>query len=425
MKRSTWRCLAAALFSLGLVLPATAQRMQFATPVAQLGETAVPTPSAYAAPGGPTMAAAPAGGVYTGPTAPMGAPAYGAPAAAPAWPAPTGAAPYGGYGPYGGGAPLATPPGAALEGSIYAPPSNWDPFAVPGTQPQPLMPYDPVYSPGATGPELAFLGPAQRFLKQLRLESVWMPGGGEQEMGVTDFDTSVTFAIPFLYNARSPLLITPGFGMTFFNGPSSVEAIDVPPHVFDAYLDTAWNPQLSQAFGGELAFRISVNSDFERTSGDSIRYQAKGLAVLAFSPSVKVKAGVWYIDRVRIKLLPAGGIAWTPNQDVRFDITFPDPKLSRRLTMVGVTEWWIYARGEYGGDTWTTYADAPGRPGGPEVELFDYNDIRTGIGFEFFRPAGLHGAFEVGVAWDREVFFRGGPDIQLNSCVYLRGLLTY
>lgn len=306
-----------------------------------------------------------------------------------------------------------------LDGTVYGPPPQWDPWAPPSTAPPSLLPYDPYYSPAAGAPALSFLGPAQRFLRMLKLDYVWMPEAGSSSMGVNDIDASATFNIPFLYNSQTPLMVTPGFGTTLFSGPKRADAYEVPPHVFDAYLDSAWNPQLTQWFGGELSFRIGVYSDFEKVVSDSLRYQAKGLAVLNFSPSIKVKAGVWYLDRNHIKLLPAGGVIWIPNNDVVFQITFPDPKVSRRLSTVGTTEWWIYGRGEYGGDAWTTRT--PSR----DVQSFDYNDIRAGLGFEFFRPAGLHGAVEVGVAFDREIYFRQHPRIHLDPCVYLRGLLTY
>jgi hypothetical protein len=404
-----------------------------------------PGPSYGAAPAYPSAAptypgAAPAYPSYppSGPAAtwgnaaPAAAPGYAAPAT-PGWGAPpagtTWGAPAGGS-PYAmpGSMPLSPAPNAMLEGGIQPPGPQWDPYAAPGTGQPTLLPQDPYLSSGGLGgmggvEQGSFIGKMQRLLRLLRLDYVWMPGGGSEEMGVNDIDTSATFAIPFLYNSQSPLLITPGFGITLFNGPTgppgSTAAL-VPPHEFDAYLDTAWYPQLTQWFGGELNFRIGVYSDFKKVTDESLRFQGKGLAVLGFSPSMKVKAGVWYLDRNRIKLLPAGGLVWTPNPEIKFDITFPDPKLAKRLTNYGNTEWWLYGRGEYGGDAWTVDTGAP-----MGVLEFDYNDIRTAVGLEFFRPAGLHGLFEVGLAWEREIYFRGGARVPLNACVFLRGGLTY
>lgn len=404
--------------------PYTAPATGYGTPSPGYGAPApgygAPTPS-YGASG--VGAAAPAS-PYSGTGAMAGSPAapYPSPSSASPYGYPNPAAPsgFGSPAPYGYGSPgPSTPPNALLDGTVYGPPPQWDPWAPPSTAPPSLLPYDPYYSPAATAPGLSFMGSAQRFLRMLELDYVWMPGKGANEMGVNDIDASATFNIPFLYNSQTPLMITPGFGTTLFSGPTSPEATEVPPHVFDAYLETGWNPQLTQWFGGELSFRVGVHSDFEKVVSDSIRYQAKGMAVLNFSPSIKVKAGVWYLDRVHLKMLPAGGIVWIPNNDVVLQLTFPDPKVSRRLSTVGTTEWWIYGRGEYGGDVWTTNTPTRG------VQLFDYNDIRAGLGFEFFRPAGLHGAFEVGAAFDREVYFRNDPRLHLTPCVYLRGLLTY
>ena len=173
-------------------------------------------------------------------------------------------------------------------------------------------------------------------------------------------ELSVTFAFPMFYNSQTPLLVTPGFAVHYWEGPLSVQPLaptdpppaDLPPRTYDAYLDAAWNPQITAWFGGELDFRIGVYSDFYRVASDSIRFTGKGMAVLTFSPSVKVKAGVWYLDRNVVKILPAGGICWTPNPDVYFNILFPNPKIGKRLTTWGNTDWWIYASGDYGGGKW-------------------------------------------------------------------------
>ena len=163
---------------------------------------------------------------------------------------------------------------------------------------------------------------------------------------------------------------------------------DLPPRTYDAYLDAAWNPQVTTWFGGELNFRIGVYSDFNNVDTDAIRYMGKGLAVLTFSPSIKIKAGVWYLDRVVVKILPAGGICWTPNPDVYFDILFPNPKIGKRLTTWGNTDWWLYCSGAYGGGTWQItrkngLTPDPSCPMNGQADVFDYNDIRVAVGLEF------------------------------------------
>jgi len=330
-------------------------------------------------------------------------------------------------------APATVGPGptATFDGTIQAPPPQWDPYATPGGVPAPLLPQDPYLqfgSPGTLAPPGTTFERMQKFLQSVQLDYVWMPGNAQREFGIHDADLSATFAIPFLYNTETPLLVTPGFAFNAWHGPSTSAFWPLPARMYDAYLDAAWNPQvMPQAaagavpwLSGELSVRIGVYSDFKRLTSESIRYTGKGLAVLALSPSLKLKAGMWYLDRTRIKLLPAGGLVWTPNSDVCFEILFPNPKVSRRLSDFGNTQWWCYARGEYGGGAWTVDFPVP-----LEVHKLDYNDMRFGVGLEFDNEDFLSGLFEVGVAFERELYTDTSVELDLNTTVYLRGGLVY
>ncbi len=54
--------------------------------------------------------------------------------------------------------------------------------------------------------------------------------GGDNKLGLTEVDLLATFAVPILYE-QAPLLITPGFGFDFWQGPVSVPPAnaDMPP----------------------------------------------------------------------------------------------------------------------------------------------------------------------------------------------------
>lgn len=320
-------------------------------------------------------------------------------------------------GPYPG--PIVTPgpaPGlysgpATFDGSIQAPPASWDPYATPGGTPATLFPTDP-YLQGA-GP-FAACPPATKLLQDIRLTYGWLAPIGSNFFSTNDFDLNATFAFPFFYNQQTPLLVTPGFGLHLWDGPdTTVSGVDLPPRVYDAYLDAAWNPQLVPWLGAELGARVGVFSDFTKITGKSVRVQARALADLAFSPAFQIKAGVIFLDRNHIKWLPAGGVVWTPNADCRFDILFPNPRLAHRWTTLGTCEWWYYVRGEYpGGGTWTVRRASPAPAGSPpppnragQLDSVDYNDIRVALGLEFIRTSSLHGFFEVGTAFDREILF--------------------
>ncbi|HEY4759069.1 MAG TPA: hypothetical protein VIH42_00670, partial [Thermoguttaceae bacterium] len=198
---------------------------------------------------------------------------------------------------------------------------------------------------------------------------------------------------------------------------------------YDAYLDAAWNPQPLPWLGGELSFRIGLYSDFNKQiTTDTLRFTGTGLGVVSLSPNVKVKAGVMYLDRNHIKLLPSGGIVWTPNPDLYFNILFPNPKAARRLINYGTVEWWGYFAGDYGGGAWQiTRADLPFSPVANDYDNFDYNDIRISVGLEFKTYRNFSGLFEVGGALSRELRYRSlSPETYFpRNTVFLRGGLAY
>ena len=329
-----------------------------------------------------------------------------------------------GYGPPGSVSPfspVATAPPTGSYGYALPPPSpGLDPYATPGVAPAPLFVQDPYFDYGASGIPMAAM---TKFLQDIRMDYHWFAGNGQHQLGINDFDVSATFALPFLGNPNTPLLVTPGFGLQLWEGPVSVlssppndpAAADLPAQTWDGYLDTAWKPQISPAFGGDLSFRVGIYSDFNTVTTNSIRFTGTALGVISLSPSVKIKAGIWYIDRLQIKLLPAGGIVWTPNPEVEFNILFPNPKIRKKLMNFGSVEWWIYGSGDYGGGSWTIKrASIPGISD-PLVagnnDAFDYDDIRVAAGLEFFTPRHLNGWFEVGGAFSRQIHYRSGlPD---------------
>lgn len=404
--------LAGWLLALGPSLGIAQQRILFPSPVGDATPAADATspPAAPALPGGVPTATTP---VPTTP-APTTTPTFTTP---PALPAGTGAA----AAPAGDPpvSPWSTlPPGATFQGGIQTPPA-WDPYGNPAAQPPSLFPQDPFFSAGPNS-QLGIAVPATRLLHEIRLEEHWFASIQPDKFGMNDIETYVTWAFPFFWNTQTPLLVTPGFAIHLWDGPQN-PVDNLPPRVYDAYLDAAWNPQPTPWLGGELSARLGVYSDFSKVVNHSLRITGKGLATLTFSPSFKIEAGVWYLNRIRVTLLPAGGIVWTPNSDVRFDILFPNPKFSKRIITIGTTDWRFMVRGEYGGGVWTVK-----RLSG-DIDQVNYNDIRIATGLEFDRSGGIHGMLETGVAFSREILFRVGPPASFypTTTVFIGGAIAY
>ena len=337
------------------------------------------------------------------------------------------------FDPYSGGSsapspfrPYSNSDGAYGPGPVYGADQTYAPGPDYGaSQPYGLDPNyggDPAYGGGAPYGPGAFFGTAQRLLQRVRIENTWLSRMGNRGFGTEDIDMNATFALPFLQNP-APLLITPGFTYHAWDGPASGSFFghpDLPPRAYDAYLDTAWRPQISPWFAADLGLRVGVYSDFNRVNHDSLRFIGRGLGVVTFNPSWQFALGVVYLDRLRVKILPAGGLIWTPNADTRWEILFPNPKLSQRLATFGNTDVWWYVSGEYGGSNWTIE-----RANGL-ADRVDYNDMRAIFGLEAFGYQGWTGFFEVGYVFSREIIYHStGPPVKPSDTVMLRAGLSF
>lgn len=369
---------------------------------------------------------------------PAGSPNWGAPAAAP--PATFGV-PAPNFNPYTSGpvtpvygSPIGTPPAGALP-YTYAPPPTGAPLA-------------PAYDYAAPPPNSGIAGDGgglgwqqgtygyqqedgatvrfRQMLARLRVEHTLLLGDNTNDaLGLNRTEVASTLAIPVGGSLETPLLITPGFAFNWFNGPeaapgAAVRGPDMPPRTYDAYVDFAWHPKWTPEFGAELGFRTGVWTDFEEFSGDSLRFLGRGLGVVSLSPQFEVLAGAVYLDRLRVKMLPAGGVRWRPSPDWDLYLVFPNPKIRRRWFSSGSADWWWYVAGEYGGGSWTAQRADIG-------DRIDYNDLRAVLGVEWQTPTQATGHLEVGYAFDRELLFDSQlpPRAKLDDAVMFRAGIAF
>lgn len=333
-----------------------------------------------------------------------------------------------------GAAPAGPPPATSLPYTYAPPQAPASPWGLPSA---------PAYDYGAPPPSAGLYGEGsslgwqpstygyqqpdgstvrwRQFLARLRGEHTVLLGDNTNEaMEVNRTEIASTFAVPIGQTVEAPLLVSPGFAFNWFDGPESDPAAvprgpDFPPVAYDAYVDFAWRPQFTPQLGAELGFRTGVWTDFEEVNSDSLRVLGRGLAVVSLSSQFEVLGGVVYLDRERVKLLPAGGVRWRPTPEWDLYLVFPNPKVRRSWFSTGSADWWWYVAGEYGGGSWTV--DRAGL--GDQV---DYNDIRVVLGTEFQTPGQATGHFEVGYAFDRELVFDSGapPRGKLDDAIMFR-----
>jgi hypothetical protein len=134
----------------------------------------------------------------------------------------------------------------------------------------------------------------------------------------------------------------------------------------------------------------------------------------------EILAGVLYLDREDVKLLPAGGIILSPTDDIRLEIVFPQPKFAYQISWDGRVERWVYLSGEFGGDTWAV------QRANFQPDRLTLRDIRVMLGIERKLDGGAGARFEAGYVFGRTIEFASAtPDVNLNDTFMLRGILAF
>jgi hypothetical protein len=317
-----------------------------------------------------------------------------------------------GYGPTTSPSIYGNPPyGAAPNtGGIYGPPT-YPSTIYPSATPNTLFPqgfgsfqYDGLLqNPAETYSAYRLLqGPRFRYT---------LVGQGSKPgfLGINDFDTSVVFAFPNFLFSTQPVYVVPSFSLHLWSGPDGNQiSADLPSKAYSAFLDLGWESNPNQMFGTEFGIRLGGFTDFDTWNSRSFRVMGKALFNFRLTPQTTMKGGLYYVNRVTTKLVPAFGFQCRPNPQTRVDLFFPQPRFARYCRTVGTRDVWWYITGDYGGGSWTIK-----RTDG-QKESIDINDLRAILGFEWGTAQSLsigrRAMFaEIGYVFAREVKYRSNP----------------
>jgi hypothetical protein len=253
------------------------------------------------------------------------------------------------------------------------------------------------------------------FFQKLSLSTDWLGNGGDPaDLGITEVETFLQVGLPAPIK-EWPMLITAGFNMTMIRGPT---VTDIPPRLYLAYVDFMWVPQIVR--GHTLLFSVvpSVFGDFD---AHQFRLTGKGLYIYDWIPDrLQFVAGLLYLNRENLRILPAGGFIWTPADWTRFELIFPKPRLAARYNVGPGYEDWTYATAEFGGNTWPIV-----RAGGMQ-DFLTYIDYRLLVGIERKLNGGAGWRLEAGYVFGRSIRFTSTHgDFDPQDTFMLRGGVTY
>ena len=260
------------------------------------------------------------------------------------------------------------------------------------------------------------------FNERLMFHALWMSDSGSKPLGTTELRGQSRFAVPCQMLGGDMFYIAPAFQINFWNNvPTTPEyAYTMRDTTFGGWLEACIEPRLGNEFRFDLGASVGVYSDFNKITSDCIYVRGIARGYYQFSKSLELMAGVNFLNRERIKLMPTFGVIWAPSDYFECFLIFPDPKIRRRIYIVNDTQWWAFVRADYGGGSWAVNTDHG-------VFRTDYNDIRVALGLEFINKPKqcLSGYFEVGGAFNRELYSNGHTWYKPSSCVFLAGGVRY
>jgi hypothetical protein len=312
----------------------------------------------------------------------------------------------------GPGATAGPPPGIGMAPEEIRPPAS----AGEGI----FFPDDP-FAEGYPEEELYELGPQKLspykngFFQKLSFSAGWFGDSNDPtDLGGTEIETFLTVAVPAPI-VEWPLLITPGINVSFIDGPT---VTDLPDELYYTYVDFMWLPKIFHNWTLLLSVATNVFGDFE---ANEFRLTGKGLVIYDAIPErLQFIAGVLYLNRDNVEILPAGGIIWTPVDWTRLEILFPKPKFGLRLNCQPGYEDWIFTTAEFGGNTWPIIRVDGSR------DNVTYADYRVLAGFERKLNGGAGYRLEAGYVFGREIRYTSTVgDFDPKDTILIRGAIVY
>ena len=255
--------------------------------------------------------------------------------------------------------------------------------------------------------------------QKANFDVLWAPTGkGTNAVGMTQLSLSATFGLP-APSKESPLVLTPSFRTWFFDNPE---------HKFTfhtAGVNIQWFvPIVKNKFMLALGTSPTYSGDF-KAKKETFRIPTHLVGIWSCNPRTKILFGVLYTDRsTSYNWLPMGGIIWTPNEDISFELTFPRIRLSQRIKWWGAVAGdsvsdWLYTGFEFSGGSWGY------RREGDTDTRFEYSDYRLLLGYERRCLSGLTLALEIGGMFDREINVDGYVKRRPDNAFFLQLKTSY
>jgi hypothetical protein len=236
----------------------------------------------------------------------------------------------------------------------------------------------------------------------------WRSGTGNR---FGDFSVAAVGARPVL--GWDGLSLTSGYGVHFLAGPS---VTDMPPRVFDLHAGLHWFGEVAEHWWLDLGFSGGLYTDFEDSVREGWRFPAHAVATWEWSPEIQPVAGVRYFDRENLGLLPVAGLIYRPEERIRLELLFPEPRVAWRIASSEAADHWLSISGRIGGGEWAIERSASGL-----ADVANYNDYQLVLSLDTIDNQYAISSFEIGYAFERELVYRSGAgNTSLPETLFIR-----
>jgi len=302
-----------------------------------------------------------------------------------------------------------------------------DGFLMPMVQPTPFGSLPGLASPYGPGPAGAHGGNGPqpyRYGWSSRYEFEWLAKSGVSgpngKFGSFGFDAAWKNVSPvMLWGTPKVFSFTQTFGLRQWDGPRGASGL--PGKVF--YF--GWDLELAKIKRGSwtfvAAFAPSINSDLQNSlTRRAIHYDGRAIAYYQASSQALIVMGVGYWDRVNDRVIPYGGVVFTPDDRWEIRALFPKSRVSYFIGNVWGFSPWLYTRGEFHVESYEIDREPVGIQ--DQIEMSDWR-IMVGLRGDNGWATGF---IEVGAILDRQVRFqRSYPSYDISNNFILRTGLQF
>ena len=220
-------------------------------------------------------------------------------------------------------------------------------------------------------------------------------------------------------------MFSASFSYTDLKAPSH---FDLPGDLYESSIGLSWMRKRNERWMFRWMIGVANATDGNNHSSDSWQFRGGGFALYRPNDRWTWTFGAIALGRNDIPVVPAIGLIYQPNPELRLDLAFPRPRVSLLLADNGLRQQWAYFGAGLDGGTW-----AYERIDGVDDQV-TYRDWRLVMGWESTpKPEpGMPFAFgrklgaEIGYVFGREFEFDSErPDLSIGDTFMVRTTVSF